>query len=480
MAEQTDEQPRKKGVNLGDLGFKPIPVALANGETVEFGFLTAADERFLVSLLAKDMAAREFVAAFLHHQLIAPQASAEDVQAWSDADLSLAARTYAAASPAGFGNDIAPEADVYETFRTTTRHYHEKLVASVKRTLDTFNASYADWMKPVFGSSNWLASSMGTALMSDQAKVAMGLVDPTQATMSSLRHFGLSGLASGLHDDVGARLDKIANVMAGSLTAQTLAMIEGLSSSAATSIRAMNGELFGSISALIQPISIETFIPTLPDFAESMRRLVKSRDGAAALDDSRFSYSYALWTMEFLIGLSDIDPSDRPDGVFRELKAFTESDEFETELEGYCADPSGLAMRWAAIQEAIEAHRQGRYYSSISILLPLVEGIINDILTILGAVVREKNRFFEKNVDGTKGRELKGLDNKSALARRLADMDMDLAKFVARFLVPERNGILHGAVTDFGRAELSVHLMVVILWLTSTVNGLEIDAKQTA
>lgn len=479
MTDQADEQPRKKGVRLADLGYKPIPVGVGNGSTIELHYLSGGDERFLVELLDRDIGAREFVVAFLHHQLLEPKLSLSEVRGWSDDDLQRAAREFAEAQPAGFGKRIPDDADVYETFRNVARAYQDELYASVRKTLSAFTASYADQIKPIFGISDSLASSFGAAFAFDPSQYGIGLA-AQEAAQASLGRLALGDLGSAVYPDASATLDTLAKAMASSITLPTLDLIDGLSSSAANAVGAIHRDLGRSIASLVQPLDLRTLIPNLPNFTDSFRRLAKARDGAVALEEAGFGYTFALWEMQFLVDLSDIDPQDRAAVILSELRTITEGQEFENELQGLFAAPSILAKRWPAVREGVEDHRRGRYFASVSVLLPQIEGVVNDILTLVDVVIPVKTRFYEKNPDGTQGTELKGLDRKSALAKKKANLDENLARFVASSLVPERNGILHGVDAGYGEGERSVHLMLVLLSLALAVAQLEDDIKTRA
>ncbi len=476
MTDQADEQPGKKGLRLANLGYKPIPVEVGNGLTIELRYLSGADERFLVELLNRDIAAREFVVAFLHHQLLEPKLSLAEVGGWSEDDLQRAARAFAEAQPAGFGKRIPDDADIYEAFRNVARAYQDELYASVRETLKAFTANYSDQIKPTFGISDSLASSFATAFGVDPSQYGIGLA-AEEVARASLGRFALSDLGTGAYPNVGATLDSIAQAMANSITQPTLDRIDELSSSAANAVRDIYGQFDRSIASLVQSLDIRTLIPNLPDFTDSFRRLAKARDGAAALDEAGFGYTFALWEMQFLVDLSDIDPQDRPAVIFSQLRTVTEGQEYENELQDLFTAPSILAKRWPAVREGVENHRQGRYFSSVSVLLPQIEGVVNDILTLVDVVIPVKTKFYEKNPDGTQGKELKGLDSKSALAKKKANLNEDLARFVASSLVPERNGILHGVDVAYGEGERSVHLMLVLLLLALAVADLEADIK---
>lgn len=476
MSDQASDQPKSPGFRLADLRFNPIAVELANGSTIQLGYLSGADEQFLEKLLTQDMPPREFVVAFLHHQLVESNQPQAEVDGWSDADLKRAARAFAEAKPSGFGSSIPDDADVYEAFRSAARAYLDELYTSIRETLSSFTASYEDKIRPIFGVSDSLASSIGASLAFDPPNYGIGLA-AVEAAQASLGRVALSGLGSVGYPDPAEAFDSIAKTMANSVTLPTLALIDDLSNSAANAVRGIYEDVERSIASLTQPLDFGTLIPALPDLTESFRRLGKARDEAAALQDAGLGYTVALWEMQFLVDLLEIAPQDRAVAAFSELPIMTQGQEFEDELQHLFTSTSILAKRWPAVREGIEDHQRGRYFASVSVLLPQIQGLANDILTLMEVLIPVKPSSYEKNSDGTQEGELKRLDSKSALAKKQAVDDEDLARFVASSLVPERIGILHGIDAAYGRSNRSAHLVMVLLMLASAVTQLRADSQ---
>lgn len=471
MTQRDDARPKRNLVSESDLGFKPIPVVLANGEMIEFRFLTGADEKFIVNLLKQEIHAREFVVEFLRHQLVRKEPPLSNVSNWSDDDLKLAARMFAVAPPSGFGEEIGTDVDVYEEFQALVRIYQQGLLDSARKLSDLFSANYAKQIKPIFGASNSLASFRSLSAF-DPSKYRLGFPSPDALVASASRQ-ALDGVLATVYPDSSRLPDATDQASAKLFTMPAIDMLERFSSSATVAIKAANDQLFDSIARLSPQIDVQTLIPQLPNFTESLRRLKKARDGALALEEAGFGYTYNLWGSEFLGDLSAIDPQDRSTGTLHEIRAFTEGQECADELQTLFAEPSLLAKRWPAVREAVEAHRHGKYFCSVAVLLSQVEGIINDILTLLDVAVQDKARFYVKDASGEPGKELKGLHDKNALARKRLDSNHDLAKYVATFLVPDRNSILHGVDVAYGQPERSVHLMLVLLSFSLTMHDCE-------
>lgn len=470
MTDHEERQGRRTGVSLADLGYKLIPVKLGNGSIIELRYMSGVDERFLSTLLRQDLAAREFAVTFLGHQHVNPDLSQAQVEEWTDEDLQRAARAFAEAWPSGFGKPISDTSDMYEEFRGAARAYQDELNAAVRRASRLFTASFKDQIPSKFDLSNVWGSTLKAA--SDFDPAHYGVISPTDGTLhTSIVQSSLDKLGTSRLSDFKLGFDPSAS----SPTNPTLDLIHEYSRSGADAVRAISLDLDRSIAELAQPRDIHQLIHGLPDVTESFRQLVKARDGAAALDDEGFNYTLPLWTDQFLAELSDLAAQEGPAVISTELQSMTEEEDFENEIQELFAAPSILAKRWPAVSEGIENHRRGRYFSSVAVLLPQVEGIVNDILTLKDVVIKVGNKFYEKNPDGTQGKELGGLESKCILAEKEANLNKVLRQFVTVTVTPERNGILHGVNVIYGEAKRSVHVMLVLLSFALVVEELEGD-----
>lgn len=474
MTDHEERQVRRTGVSLADLGYKLIPVKLGNGSIIELRYMSGVDERFLSTLLRQDLAAREFVVTFLGHQHVNPGLSQAQVEEWTDEDLQRAARAFAEARPSGFGKPISDTSDMYEEFRGAARAYQDELNAAVRKALRLFTASYKDQIQSKFDLSEMWTSTLKAASAFEPAHY--GVIYPAEETLhTSIVQSSLDKLGTSRLSDFEMGFDSIAEAMTRSVTNPTLDLVHEYSRSGADAVRAISLDLDRSIAELTQPRDLHQLIHGLPDLTESFRQLVKARDGATALDAEGFSYTLPLWTDQFLAELSDLAAQEGPTGISTELQSITEGEDFENEIQELFAAPSILAKRWPAVSEGVEDHRRGRYFSSVAVLLPQIEGIINDILTLKDVVIKVGNKFYEKNPDGTPGKEIGGLEKKSILAEKEANLNKVLRLFVTDTVTSERNGILHGVNVTYGEAKRSVHLMLVLLSFALVVEELEGD-----
>lgn len=123
----------------------------------------------------------------------------------------------------------------------------------------------------------------------------------------------------------------------------------------------------------------------------------------------------------------------------------------------------GGQERWDILQKAKKDHIEGRYYSSVMVVLSVIDGIVNDIIP------EQKGAFAEgvtlTTEDSVAGHET-GLSNLiSLMARSRKKTNSDSLS------IPYRNGILHGRDLNFDNQKTSAKcwycLMVIKDWATA-------------
>jgi DNA-binding transcriptional regulator YhcF (GntR family) len=270
----------------------------------------------------------------------------------------------------------------------------------------------------------------------------------------------------------GSAINDSINQMSRSMV-DTTRFYASIAESATRAFRSISSSASISFGTLFQQPGLGDFYRRLPELAQQVQRLAQARVGAEALEEAGFEYTNEIWAMAFLIELSTVDPTNRPAEVKSRLKAFTEDEDFSPQLEElFRADPA-LNRRWPVVNEAIQAHQRGHYYTSIATLIPQVEGVLNDILTRKGFVLAKQNKYYTKTDRGVEGKYLSGLTTKYELAARKQAIGDALAAHFATLLVPERDPILHGTKVDYGAADLSVHALLTLLVIAWTLTEIE-------
>ncbi len=106
-------------------------------------------------------------------------------------------------------------------------------------------------------------------------------------------------------------------------------------------------------------------------------------------------------------------------------------------------------------------------------MIAQIEGIVADVAIFKNEAERQGNKLYHKTPTGL-GAEIRGLGQLMQRSTwRTHPLLQDLASHVTDKLAPDRNGILHGARTDFGTAKQSVRCLLVVWGLSALVLELE-------
>ncbi len=250
--------------------------------------------------------------------------------------------------------------------------------------------------------------------------------------------------------------------------------LRGISDSISRSMSALNRSLTDALRSPLGQFAVQGAIAKLPDILKWIDELERARGAAQALEESDYGFTVHLWTDEFARTFAGHVPRVRKAIVTKTLLAYTRSQEFEDNVRDAAERSAILRPRLPHIQQVLGAHRRGEYLLSIPCLLNLIEGIIGDVLIFKGSVRKKGNKLYEQNPDGTpkldkrhKPIVIPGADRAVQLVRESGWQDHEVLRGVsdtlANRMIKERNGIQHGRYLDYGRANLSVRALLVLL-----------------
>ena len=211
---------------------------------------------------------------------------------------------------------------------------------------------------------------------------------------------------------------------------------------------------------------------------------VLERD-ASILDSEGYLFrdSWSSEDLYQLLGIHLVDSRVRRAVLTNKLLAITRSNDFALDLKNKFQDSLILIHRWNIIENALEAHANRGYLLSIPALLAQLEGILADTLVMKGLVYIKNGKVFAKGNEGRRPIELKGmyhLADKVKKSELQNDQDLQLfANLLTYSLSGERNRILHGRNVDYGKAKLSVSLLIYISGLAAEISK-HADIKEFA
>ncbi|ELY58292.1 hypothetical protein [Natronolimnohabitans innermongolicus] len=134
------------------------------------------------------------------------------------------------------------------------------------------------------------------------------------------------------------------------------------------------------------------------------------------------------------------------------LAAQLRDDEDIKEFKDYLGSFDDYNGRQPIIDEALDAHQEGRYALSIPALLSQLDGVFIDTAVEIG--------IWPEDIDDLTSVQVVGKGEGSP--QHLEDLPEPFRQYYTRFVWPSRNDILHGRRTDFHDDEL---LSAKLIWL---------------
>ncbi len=364
----------------------------------------------------EEVDSREFTVRVVHRLLHTPRLGIEEVRAWNDAQLQQTAITWAEQRE-GPAWQLVEGLDPYDAFEQGFRAYFRDLSREIG---DRLKKVYT----PVF-----------------------------EQITNSLRPF----------------------------TEFQLSVINAAQMSLASALSPSRISLTDFVSKMHIEIKVGQLFSNLPDLFEIGRWIEDYARTADALDIGGFPF-LTFADLAGFVGIDKVDARIRNAVVTNRLSRLTRNDEFRTDLERLFNSSSVLKRRWPIVEKALLAHQERNYTVSIPTLLAQVEGTFTDALILMSLVVRVNGKICERDSSGNpkldkngKPIQLRGLKGKvDLLKRRLNASDLEdeylleaLASFFTSYLISERNDIMHGKSISYGKAKLSIQLVLIIYQLAA-------------
>lgn len=491
----------------------PGPVVLQTpsyGE-VELARLTVGNLDALARLVRQELTARDFVTAFLVRQIIAPPLAREEVAAWDEEALVRGVDGWLRA--VGASDEELPGGEpVLEQQATRLRQY----IADQQRRLDE---SFVQLTRPVLDVAQ-LFHSQQTSIAATAASAWTG-VDSTLRSLSD--GLGLSRMRSFLEEhrasfdiaarlqpilppslfDISAGLGEFVNRPIGFGSSAILnsvnpaldaapptglsAALAGIQGVAASIVDA--GAFASRIAELVgqglPKWDIGGFFRQLPDLSGFARYREELGRASASLEESGFGFTGHLWSWSFYLKFAELSAQTPGAAVTNRMLAIIRAAWFREELEETITGSKVLKRRWKIVGPARAAHLRREYTLAIPVLLTQLEGMIGDALILKGGVCARGHKLYVRGPDGAiqlhqKGKhagkpiEVKGLDELVRRTGFLQHEELDRAsELITTTMVGDRNAILHGRRTGYGKAKLSAQILLLLYVLAREIAAFE-------
>lgn len=220
---------------------------------------------------------------------------------------------------------------------------------------------------------------------------------------------------------------------------------------------------------------------TLPLFEEILEAVKHHQEmvraGDAMLEAAEYGFADHLWNGLYIASFASVNPSTHHMAVTNKLLAATRTDDFGNELRDCFEGSVMMGRRWRVVEAALEAHQRREYLLSVPAMLPQLEGAIVDAMVLKGLTVKKNGKFYLRDDEG-KSKQLIMFRNAVDNAQLEDDPTLEgTSSFLADSLVQRRNDILHGRDPRYGKAELSVQSLLVLMILAKAVGEIEENKK---
>jgi hypothetical protein len=491
----------------------PGPVVLqtlAYGE-IKLARLTVGNLGALARLARQELSARDYVTAFLVRQVIAPPLAREEMAGWDEDALIGVTDGWLRAVAAGDG-DLQEGVPPLEEQATRLRQY----VVDQQRRLDE---SFLQLTRPVL--------DIAQQFRDQQVSIAASTASAWAGVDSTLRSLsdglGLSRMHSFLEEhhasfDLAARLQttvppSLFTISAGlgemfdrsaSLSSSALfdtansslgtisptglsAALTGIQGVAASIVDtgAFANRLAELVGQNLPQWDIGSLFGQLPDLSVFARDREELRRASASLEESGFAFTEHLWSWSFYLKFAELSAHAPGAAVTNRMLAIIRTDWVREELEETITGSKVLKRRWKIVGPALAAHLRREYTLAVPALLTQLEGMIGDALILKGGVCARGHKLYVRGPDGAlqlhqKGKlagkpiEVKGLDELVRRTGFLQHEELDRAsELITTTMVGDRNAILHGRRTGYGKAKLSAQILLLLYVLAREIAAFE-------
>jgi hypothetical protein len=491
----------------------PGPVVLqvpAYGE-VKLARLTVGNLDALAQLARQELSARDFVLAFLARQIVAPPLARDETATCDWETLARLADGWLRAVGTGDG-DLQDGVSALEKQATRLRQY----IVDQQRQLDE---SFVQLTRPVLDVAQLIRDQQASIAAS--AASAWAGVDSTLRSLSD--GLGLSRMHAFLEEhrasfDIAARLqpaiplslfaisagvgelvdrptgfgssallDTVNPVLGAASPTGLSAALAGIQGVAASIVDA--GAFANRIAELVgqglPKWDIGGLFGQLPDLSEFARHREELGRASASLEESGFGFTEHLWSWSFYLKFAELSAHAPGAAVTNRMLAIIRAAWFREELQETIADSKVLKRRWKIVGPALAAHLRREYPLAIPALLTQLEGMVGDALILKGGVCARGHKLYVRGPDGAlqlhqKGKhagkpiEVKGLDELVRRTGFLQHEELDRAsELITTTMVGDRNAILHGRRTGYGKAKLSAQILLLLYVLAREIAAFE-------
>lgn len=472
----------------------------------------------LVDLLKQELPMRAFIGRFIGEVLISPELDEDVLASWSDELLARVAiewlREVAPESASPFDEAQTLE-DVEAALRTQIAGQQAILDHAMVRMFDPGISAVESIQKRLVTLNDLAQTINATRFQFATPRFELPMVSVTSAFDSLSKAYDLSrmgvfleahrsaleatarlqtpilsnlGVFQGTANQESALSSMIAQLSSASVGVGSVASftsaIGGLQSSIsqiAASARSIGSAIQTAFATAIPRFPVGTILPNLPDLTTLAPGLDRARRAYTALDEGGFSFTGHLWNWSFFLSFANAGTKVTGAAVTTRMLRYTQGTAFKQGLQDTIEGSTVLRRRWGIIGPALAAHARREYHLAIPTLLAQLEGVIGDALILKGSVRIKGHKLIERLPNGRDKLDrngdlvvIRGLDRLVRISPFLQHDALDLAAdLILNSIAKDRNAILHGRSTNYGKAKFSTQLVLMIYAFAAEIAAFE-------
>jgi hypothetical protein len=214
--------------------------------------------------------------------------------------------------------------------------------------------------------------------------------------------------------------------------------------------------------------SFASHLPWLIEFQKEKMPVIEKAE--ELLKKCGYRHTVHILKYEGFRIFADLGPRTMAATITKIWLRLTQQNSFSDELKERIQGSAMLKRRWSIIEPALSAHRDGNYVLSIPVLFAQIEGILGDALILNHKAISKGGKLLlldsKRKIKMKNGRPME-LNGISAIIdqpyfRRISRLEVIIKLLRDDKIVQERNAILHGRRTSYGRAKLSTQALLLI------------------
>lgn len=444
---------------------KAIVVRLNADTELLFRFLTVGDEVFLAALIGEDGPPRDLTLRVLNNQL-------HDTSPTNPEELEDVALARAAHCWADQDSSVSRQAPKQQRSLATFKQRIISHVTETKKALQEMSRQLFPDIQRRFAEMLRVATTFSPAVLQGINEFVWPVDHVTRAIREAVI------IPKEQFAAIGRALSTDALRAAVLAVEEQGRLIRELSTAVSRQIEAISR----SLVVTIPTYDLVRGLPSVREIVDAWERhKLAVAKGEKALTEKGFSFARSLVGVDLAVRLAQVPDQVRGAQITNRLLTFTKGKSFRLALADRVTGSDVSKRRWEIIEKALGAHCSRTYVLSVPALFAQVEGMFTDSMIMNGLAEIRSSRLYALDSAGTPKLDRKGhrvrLTGLASKTQHSPYQNHPILSEVVGALVQaltgQRNSVLHGSETSYGKAKLSTQLMLLVFILATEILAFE-------